>query len=230
MSKKMLRPDAYHTLEALNLNLLDEIWLDNITGMPTIKACDRIPNRLVPFNKARLKMNTECGVHLYIEDHYFNNIWTQPERYISILKRFDCVISPDFSTYLDMPTPMVYWQIYRRRLITQWLQRADINVIYNVQTMKQEFDEYQLLGVEPHGVIAINPPLDFYRNIEGRNEFYRQIQIINERLSPKLVIIYGKSVSLPTSINFKFYNNDNIRVRRTLAERKRGILAKSIKA
>jgi len=32
-----------------------------------------------------------------------------------MLAKYDCVLTPDFSTYTDMPTPMKLWNIYRSR-------------------------------------------------------------------------------------------------------------------
>ncbi len=221
----MLRPSAIYTLEALNLNLFDEIWTDEETGMPTVDACGVIPKRIVPFDKCKYKKNCECGVHFFVEDHIFNATWTRPRRYINLLSKFDCIISPDFSTYFDMPDPMIRWQIYRRRMLTQWYQRSGLNVIYNVQTLPERYDDDQMRGVEKGGVVAMKPPLRVAHNTIGRNEFYRILGVVAERLEPEVMLIYGNELPLPSCLKYKFYDNDHIRVRRASAERKRGLLA-----
>ncbi len=98
-------------------------------------------------------------------------------------------------------------------------------MIANVQTLQERYDDDQLSGVERGGVVSVKLPLGFSRNVDGRNEFYRVLSAVRERLSPELVLVYGKSVPLPTGMNYKFYENDNIRVRRAFSAGKGRVLA-----
>ncbi|MGQ7551471.1 DUF4417 domain-containing protein, partial [Streptococcus suis] len=41
--------------------------------------------------------------------YQFERIWQRPEFYIEKLTEFDCVLTPDFSLYQDMPIAMQIW-------------------------------------------------------------------------------------------------------------------------
>ena len=77
-------------------------------------------------------LNTDAfdkGVHFYIDDYRFERLWNDPHKYIDRLKLFDCMLTPDFSLYMDMPKAMQIWNIYRSRLIGQIAQDEGIKVI-----------------------------------------------------------------------------------------------------
>ncbi len=80
--------------------------------MPTIApAAVPVPARLIPFNVA-MRLNrvpANCGVHFYLDDYQFERVWNAPERYVEKLRKFSCVLTPDFSLYLDMPRAMKIW-------------------------------------------------------------------------------------------------------------------------
>lgn len=218
----MLRPCSIPTLNALNLNLLDEIWLDEGSGMPTVGRSDVVPERLIPFNKTKRREDHRGAVHFYIDDHCFTHFWTSPTVYLQRLIKFDAVISPDFSTYLDMPDAMIRWQIYRRRFLSQWMQRSGVSVIYNIQTLPRIYDNMQLNGIDGGGVIAMRPPLRYAHNGMGRRLFVETIEAAIERLSPRCMLIYGDKIPLPNNINYFFYENDNYRQLRTTSDRGKG--------
>ena len=96
--------------------------------MPCIKAEDAVPQNVITFSKAVRSKEYDNFVHFYEDDVNFERIWNNPNRYLPILKKFDGVISPDFSLYRDMPLVMQQWNTYRSRAIGYWLQTNGITV------------------------------------------------------------------------------------------------------
>ena len=74
--------------------------------IPIIKNDNYIPKELIGFNYAKTSKNKDVGIHFYIDDYQFERIWTSPEGYAEILSEYDCMVTPDFSLYLDMPRAM----------------------------------------------------------------------------------------------------------------------------
>jgi len=111
------------TNRAYNLDILDP---DNLTNdfwqMPIIKNNGYIPNDLIGFNYAKTTKNKNAGVHFYLDDYQFERIWNYPEKYIDVLKEYDCILTPDFSLYMDMPMAMKIWNVYRSRQIGAYYQ------------------------------------------------------------------------------------------------------------
>lgn len=92
--------DVFHAF------LVKNAQYDGDLEIPCIKPETKIPIRLISFSKALHIADHESWVHFYEDDSAFERIWNKPNMYLSILKRFVGVITPDFSLYRDMPLVM----------------------------------------------------------------------------------------------------------------------------
>ena len=136
-------PGRELTIKKYNLDLYDPFETDGPFEMPVIKKTLHIPNELIGFNEAISSKNYQSGIHMFIDDYQFERIWNAPKRYVNVLKQYDCVLTPDFSLYMDMPRAMKVWNIYRSRSIVgkrSWLtkkrmERA-LRQIFNFKIMK----------------------------------------------------------------------------------------------
>ena len=136
-------PGRELTIKKYNLDLYDPYETDGPFEMPVIKKTLHIPNELIGFNEAISSKHYQSGIHMFIDDYQFERIWNTPERYVNVLKQYDCVLTPDFSLYMDMPRAMKVWNIYRSRSIVgkrSWLtkkrmERA-LRQIFNFKIMK----------------------------------------------------------------------------------------------
>ena len=94
------------TDKAYNLDLINATSCQGKYDMPVLAPCEYIPKKLTGFNYAKSATDYKTGLHFFIDDYQFERLWTRPLDYIELLKKFDCVLTPDFSLYLDMPLPM----------------------------------------------------------------------------------------------------------------------------
>jgi len=64
-------------------------------------------------------------VHFYIDDQKFDgkqsSIWLYPQKALEIIRHFEGVISPDFSTFSDFPDALKRYNTYRMRAFGYWL-------------------------------------------------------------------------------------------------------------
>ena len=95
--------------------------------LPCIKTSDKIPNKVITFSKAMSKSckDFDAWVIFYEDDERFERIWNNPKAYIEKLKKFNGVISPDFSLYRNMPLVMQQWNTYRGRAIADGAKTVD---------------------------------------------------------------------------------------------------------
>ncbi len=183
------------TNKVYNLGLLDS---DNITKdfwqMPVIKDDRVIPVDLIGFNYARTsKQKEDVGVHFYLDDYQFERVWKNPERYIDILWEYDCILSPDFSLYMDMPMPMKIWNTYRNRFLGAFYQSKGIKVIPTVSWAEPETYEFCFNGIPEGSTVSIstvgvkrdNEALKVWK--DGTTEMIRKIK-------PKKIILYGGEI------------------------------------
>lgn len=179
------------TNRAYNLDILDHETLTNdFWQMPTIRNDNFIPSDLIGFNYAKTNKDKDCGVHFYVDDYQFERIWNYPEKYVEILSAYDCILSPDFSLYMDMPMPMKIWNIYRSRQIGAYYQQKGIKVIPTISWAEPETFEFCFKGIPEGSVVSVSTigvkenkqALQIWR--DGMTEMMKQI-------NPSAVIVYG---------------------------------------
>lgn len=167
---------------------------ENCSGkyqFPFLRAEQHAPSHLIDFTSSLRSRDYSAGVHFYLDDCRFERVWHQPERYIPILKRFDCVFTPDFSLYMDMSMTAKIWNVYRSRLIGQVLQDAGIKVIPTVSWAEPASYQFCFDGIEPGGVVTVSS-VGTFQSADSRKSFINGLKVMLKRLMPPTVILYGK--------------------------------------
>lgn len=218
----MKRDHATHITSTSSIarkSQLDNLHLKNLINfasgyeMPALEPCHIVPKSLIPFNMALTEQNYNQCVHFFIDDYQFERIWNLPNRYVECLKRFQCVIAPDFSQYTDMPYPQRMWNNYRGKFIGAWLQSHGVTVIPNVTWSLPDSYDYCFAGIPQHSVIAINSTGASRYNLT-RFLWLKGYKEAISRLRPTAIIRYGnKMPGEETSISLYFQNDRIIKLR-----------------
>ena len=67
-------------------------------GIPVIQATDYKADNWIGFNYAKGCEEPEIhGVHFFLDDYQFIRVWSQPDVYLNMLRKFQAVCTPDFS-------------------------------------------------------------------------------------------------------------------------------------
>lgn len=175
--------------DVFNFRLLKNVRLTE-NGIPIISGTDHIPKELIPFNYAKTYKNKNVGVHFYIDDYQFERIWNSPIKYLNLLKKFDCIIAPDFSLYANFPKPLKMFSLYKQRLLTAYWQNEGINVIPNLTWSCLEDLEECLNGFPKHSVIALSTN-GCMMNKKTKASFIECFNKAVEILEPLKIIIVG---------------------------------------
>lgn len=198
------------TNKSYNLDLID---YDNLTNdfwqMPTIQNDNHIPKDLIGFNFAKTSKNKDCGVHFYVDDYQFERVWNYPEKYVGVLEDYDCILSPDFSLYLDMPMPMKIWNIYRSRQIGAYYQSKGLTVIPTISWAEKETFEFCFRGIPKGSVVSVSTigvkekktALEIWR--EGMKEMIKRIE-------PSAILIYGGALDFDYKDIKTFYFKNKV--------------------
>ena len=152
----------------------------------------------------------DAGVHFFIDDYRFERLWTKPERYVPIIKQYAGALSPDFSTYTDMPWPMQQWNIYRSRMLMQYWQDNGIEVIPTIQWCDERTVEASLEGLPKGGTVAVGTA-GIFKSQDGIDRLYMGLERILEEIEPDTILMYGKEHELGIDPRFSvvWYANDN---------------------
>ena len=103
-----------------------------------------------------------------------------------ILKQYDCIFSPDFSLYMDMPMPMKIWNIYRSRLIGQYYQNQGIKVIPTISWAEKETFKFCFEGI-PKGSIVTISTIGVKRNEEALKIWKDGVDELIKRIKPSTI-------------------------------------------
>lgn len=183
--------ERHRTNDAYNLELVDiENSSNNFWQMPIIKNDNFIPEDIIGFNYAKTSKEKNVGIHFYLDDYQFERLWNKPEDYIEILKQYDCIFSPDFSLYMDMPMPMKIWNTYRSRQIGQYYQNQGIKVIPTLSWAEPETFEFCFEGIPQGSIISIST-IGVKKNKEALKIWKDGVDELIKRIKPSTILIYG---------------------------------------
>ena len=179
------------TNKEYNLDIVDHENLSNdFWQMPTINNDGYIPTDLIGFNYAKTSENKNCGIHFYIDDYQFERLWNAPEKYLGVLREYECILTPDFSLYMDMPMPMKIWNVYRSRQIGAYYQARGIKVIPTISWAEAETFEFCFLGI-PKGSIVSVSTIGVKQDSEALEIWEEGMKAMIEQIEPSTILVYG---------------------------------------
>ena len=181
-------------------------------NMPTNKPTQHHPKELVGFDHMLASTEYHKGIHFYLYDYMFERIWNSPRAYFDKLARFDCVISPDFSLYTDMPIAMQIWNTYRNRMLTQMMQDYGIEVIPTIMWSTPESYEFCFDGMPRRSVLAVET-VGCVQDPIARKTWHEGMTEAMKRLEPTGIVLYG------SDIGFDFGETEVIRIQNTNGDR-----------
>ena len=185
--------EAERTGNAYNLSEYDEYNTEGFYQMPVLEPCNYIPDDIIGFNYALTSKNKDCGIHFYIDDYQFERIWSQPQLYLDKLSEYQCIFTPDFSLYTDMPIAMKIWNTYRSRLIGQIAQRMGMLVIPTVSWCEEATFDFCFDGLPVGATLSIST-IGVKKEDYNFNLWKAGVDEMIKRLNPKTLLIYGGKV------------------------------------
>lgn len=191
--------------DGFNSKWVETALFDGIMEIPIVKRPDNIyvPGDIVPFTCRNRTSGEGEVVCFYERDDKFSDFIDNPDEFIGDLKKFNGIISPDCSLYIDMPLNLQIADVYFNRAIGHYLQEKGFYVIPNIRWGDERTyttavlpEKVAFLGVEKHSIVAIGT----YGQVHSKTDkyYFREglVAMIDE-LEPEIVLVYG---SMPKQI------------------------------
>lgn len=162
--------------------------------IPVIRPIKELPqpDNYISMNYVLTSKNrSKLAVHCFVDDYQFLRYWNEPNRYIPILKEFNCVLAPDFSLYTDMPMAMQIYNHYRKHWLAAYWQYCGIKVYPTITWSTPESYEWCFDG-EPHNSVVAVSSVGVMRDKESYAIFMDGYNEMKRRLNPTGIIFYGK--------------------------------------
>ncbi len=181
--------------DGLNLSKLPRELLER---RPIVPALQEVPERLVPFGS---RADAGSYIHFFLDDYRFQRVWSQPERYLALLLRYEGVLSPDFSLFWDDPEPVQRWNDYRNKWLAAFWNANGLKVIPTISWSDEASFEWCFEGWPSGGTVAVSI-VGTRRTREAKELFLRGYLEMYRRLEPSTVLIYGTPVPLPGPVKW----------------------------
>lgn len=131
--------------------------------------------------------NISKGVHFFVDDYRFNGIFNNPERSLDKFSQYAFLLSPDFSTYQEMPLWRQIESVAKNRWCGAYWQSKGKIVFPTISWSNSLSYDFCFNGVEKNSIVAVgmigckNNKKDFMR---GYNEML-------DRIEPQAIICVG---------------------------------------
>ena len=158
------------------------------------------PVEMIGFNfAAKYKHPERVGIHFFLKDYQFSRLWTSPDMYIGMLRRFRFVCTPDFSMYTDFPLALQINSHYRKHWLGAYWQSKGITVIPTICWSDERSFEWCFDGEPEKSTVAISS-VGTQLNERSKRLFLLGYQQMMSRLQPKIVLFHGR---IPAEITMK---------------------------
>ena len=169
-----------------------------------------LPNIALPFSKALNGSNKDVVLVFYEPDTNFARILHNPKRYVEPLKRFTCVVGPDFSQKIGMNKFINFHNHWWNMALTAFYQSQGVLMIPNVTWSDPTSYSYAFIGIPRHSVVAIN-----CTGIKGNNVakylWRKGYEEAIKVLEPILIIRYGDKMPGEREDISVYYENINLK-------------------
>jgi len=158
------------------------------------------PVEMIGFNfAAKYKHPERVGIHFFLKDYQFSRLWTSPDMYTGMLRRFRFVCTPDFSMYTDFPLALQINSHYRKHWLGAYWQSKGITVIPTICWSDERSFEWCFDGEPEKSTVAISS-VGTQLNERSKRLFLLGYQQMMSRLQPKIVLFHGR---IPAEITAK---------------------------
>lgn len=161
---------------------------------PIIQPVHEMPiiDRWVGFNYVKTltkKKIKNTGVHFFIDDYQFERVWNQVNIYTPYLRKFSCVLSPDFSLYMDFPKAVQIYNKYRNHWLTAFWQEHGLTVIPTILWSTENHWDWQFEGYPKNSIVAVSN-VGCMNDKESIEMFNAGFEEMKRRLEPERILFY----------------------------------------
>ena len=164
-------------------------------GMPLIKKqnidIDKI--ELLSYLKTKKEDNDNKSktIHFFTYDWNFENVYEKPEIALEKLDQYYALLTPEFSTYKDMPLAKQIDSVFKNRWCGAFWQKQGMLVIPTISWGSYDCFDFFCDGAEKGSVVAVST----YTREDNKKGFMEGYEIMMKKIKPSAIICYGTPFS-----------------------------------
>lgn len=150
-----------------------------------------MPLDMVAFDVCKRIAHPErIGVHFYMPDYKMARLWTHPDIYTEMLRRYRFVCTPDFSMYTNWPMALQINSHYRKCWIGAYWQNEGLTVIPTVTWSDERSYAWCFDGIPRKGIVAISS-VGTQAEKETKRLFLSGFEAMLDTLKPRRILFHG---------------------------------------
>ena len=150
------------------------------------------PVEMIGFNFAAKHRHPEkVGVHFFLKDYQFSRLWTSPDIYTDMLRKFRFVCTPDFSMFTDFPLALQINSHYRKHWLGAYWQSKGITVIPTICWSDERSFDWCFDGEPENSTVAVSS-VGTQMERRAKSLFLLGYEQMISRLQPKMVLFHGR--------------------------------------
>ena len=131
--------------------------------------------------------NTHKTIHFFTYDWNFEAAYSKPEATLEKLDQYYALLTPEFSTYTDMPLVLQAYTTFKNRWCGAFWQKQGMQVIPTITWGTPASFEFCFDGVEQGSVVAVST----YTREDNKKGFMDGYNKMLEAIRPSAIICYG---------------------------------------
>ena len=185
--------------DGFNPEFVETAFFDGVFEIPSLKCPERfiVPKQIVPFSARERAPKTTAFVSFYEYDNIFGEVIKHPDRFVDDFSRFQGVITPDCSLYVDSPLAVQIGNVYRSRAIGYYFQKHGLYTVPNVRWGDERSYTTEVLperiafaGLPKHSIYSVGT-FGCCKSKEERFHLRNGLRAMIDELEPEIVLIYG---------------------------------------
>lgn len=164
----------------------------NKFGIPLVKKqqidLDKIDLWSFAKTKPEDEENKHKAIHFFTYDWLFETVFDKPEKALEKLDQYYALLTPEFSTYKDMPYAVQLWSTFKNRWCGAFWQKHGMKVIPTIAWGTKDSHEFCFEGVEQGSVVAVST----YYSMDNERGFMEGYDKMLEIIKPSAIICYGE--------------------------------------
>ena len=131
--------------------------------------------------------NSNKTIHFFTYDWNFESVYEKPELALEKLDQYYALLTPEFSTYKDMPLARQIDSVFKNRWCGAFWQKQGMLVIPTISWGSYACFDFFCDGVEEGAVVAVST----YTRKDNKKGFMEGYEKMMEKIKPSAIICYG---------------------------------------
>ena len=186
-------------MKSLTVKEYSAIWsqfdLHSPYDIPVVKRQKIEVKDVIGFNycmsAGEMEKGEEPTIHFFLDDHEFERLWNNPNRYRELLGRFNGMFTPDFSLYNDFPFCVQIFNTFRNRFCGALWQSWGLKVVPTVGWGDEDSFDFCFDGIEEGSDVALSTRGVMREGEKTRAAFMAGYNELLARVQPETIYLYG---------------------------------------